>query len=176
MLRNTWTRPKSLEGYKINPDFRNILLILEMFRDEKLTDAVKSSLFLKMLYVDEIVPADLEKCYKAGLEFIDRGHKKKKGKELIYWGQDDELIQSAIQKTTGRDICEEEYLHWWSFLAYFSEIDSESVLAQVIRIRANKGKLTPPEKEWYKNNSDIVDKQLSKEQEEAYDTFWSKFD
>ena len=75
------------------------------------------------------------------------------------WEQDESIIFSAINKVAGCETREKEYIHWWTFLGYFSEI-GEGLFSTVINIRQkkNKGKkLEKYEQEFYRSNKQLID-------------------
>lgn len=74
--------------------------------------------------------------------------------KAIDWDKDSQLICSAVNKVAHTEVRAVEYLHWWTFLGYFSEV-GESVLSTVVGIRnkIKKGKkLEKYEKEFKANN------------------------
>lgn len=54
--------------------------------------------------------------------------------KLLDWDKDSQMIASAVNKVANMEVREVEYLHWWTFLGYFSEV-GESVLSTVVGIR-----------------------------------------
>ena len=72
----------------------------------------------------------------------------------IDWDKDSQLICSAVNKVAHMEVRAVEYLHWWTFIGYFSEV-GESVLSTVVGIRTKikKGKkLEKYEKEFKASN------------------------
>lgn len=53
---------------------------------------------------------------------------------VIDWNKDGQLICSAVNKISHTEVRSVEYLHWWTFMGYFSEV-GESVLSTVVSIR-----------------------------------------
>lgn len=53
---------------------------------------------------------------------------------LIDWEQDEQMICSAINKITNKEIRFEPYIHWWTFMGFYTAI-GESLLSTVIGIR-----------------------------------------
>ena len=72
----------------------------------------------------------------------------------IDWDKDSQMISSAVNKVAQTEVRAIEYLHWWTFLGYFSEV-GESVLSTVVgirdKIKRNK-KLEKHEKEFKARN------------------------
>lgn len=54
--------------------------------------------------------------------------------KLIDWEQDEQIICSAINKIANKEIRFEPYIHWWTFMGYYTAID-ESLLSTIISIR-----------------------------------------
>lgn len=75
-------------------------------------------------------------------------------KKLIDWEQDQQLICSAINKVCNKEIRLEPYVHWWTFLGYFTAI-GESPISTIISIRekiVNGKKLEKYERQYRNNN------------------------
>jgi len=74
--------------------------------------------------------------------------------KTIDWDKDSQMISSAVNKVAQTEVRAIEYLHWWTFLGYFSEV-GESVLSTVVgirdKIKRNK-KLEKHEKEFKARN------------------------
>ncbi len=54
--------------------------------------------------------------------------------KLIDWEQDSQIIMAAVNNVAGKEIRQEEFVHWWTFVGYYMSI-GESVLATVVSIR-----------------------------------------
>ena len=54
--------------------------------------------------------------------------------KTIDWNKDSQMICSAVNKVAHTEVRSIEYLHWWTFMGYFSEV-GESVLSTVVSIR-----------------------------------------
>lgn len=54
--------------------------------------------------------------------------------KTIDWDKDSQLICSAVNKVAHTEVRATEYMHWWTFMGYFSEV-GESVLSTVVGIR-----------------------------------------
>ena len=146
--------------YKIRTDYRIVLTIFEAFNDVELTDKDKMYVMLELLY--EEIPTNLEEALKQATWFLDGGKQYEefnKTKKVMDWEQDESIIFSAINKVAGCETREKEYIHWWTFLGYFSEI-GEGLFSTVVNIRQkkNKGKkLEKYEQEFYRNNKQLID-------------------
>ena len=100
--------------------------------------------------------------------------------KTIDWEKDGQLICSAVNKVANTEVRSVEYLHWWTFIGYFSEV-GESVLSMVVTIRTkikqNK-KLEKYEKEFKARNPHyfIWDSKTleDKQDEEDILSLWNK--
>lgn len=176
---NAYSLPTSLSiggvDFAIRTDFRVILDILISQNDNALDDECKAIVMLKILYVDfDDIPIELlgEACQKA-VEFIDNGNKPngKQSPRLVDWQQDAKLIIPAVNSVAKTEIRSVEYMHWWTFLSYYMEI-RESLFSTVVAYRSNRAKHKKQEqweKDFYKDNKDIIDLKsaLSEEEEQA---------
>lgn len=91
-------------------------------------------------------------------EFMDCGKTNSVGAhsnyKLLDWENDEQLIAGAINAVAGKEIRLEPYIHWWTFMAYFSNI-GEGTFSTVLSIRSKikKGKkLENYEKEFKRDN------------------------
>ena len=168
--------PKSLfvddKAYKINTDFRVVLLIFSAYNDEDLTDFEKMQICVKCLYKE--VPHNVKEAYNQALWFLDGGKvddsKQSKKAKIMDWEQDESIIFSSINKVAGFEVREKNYIHWWTFLGYFNEI-SEGYFSYVMSLRAKKRdgkKLSKSEQEFYKTHKKDIDikQKLTKDEKE----------
>ena len=151
--------------YDIRSDFRAILDIIEALNDIDLRPQEKSLVVLEIFYEDpDLIPAyDWEDAIRACFRFIDGGVERTKGNspELVDWEKDFPLIVAPINHIAGQDIRGAEYVHWWTFLAWYGEISNDCTFAQVLLIRdklARNKTLDKAEREWYERNRDLVDR------------------
>lgn len=100
--------------------------------------------------------------------------------KIIDWEKDAQLISSAINKVAGREIRTDTYLHWWTFMGFFSAI-GESALSTVVGIRSKimKGKkLEKYEQEFRRDNPQYFtwDSRTlkQKEDDELLNQLWNK--
>ena len=156
--------------HEICPDFRIALLIFEAYDDPNLSPFDKAAVMLDSLFAspDEIPSEYLQEACTVASWFLDGGkeesseqtsHIQPKATQLFSWTQDEQMIFSAINKVAGCEIRSLEFLHWWTFLGYFSEID-EGLFTTVISIRQKQAKRKPLEKwekQFYEKNKDLVD-------------------
>lgn len=167
--------PKSLEingtEYRIRSDFRVALLIFEAFNDSELNDYEKMCVCLECLY--EAIPEDTENAYKKAVWFLDGGDipkSKPLRRKTFDWKQDESLIFSAVNKSAGFETRSADYIHWWTFLGYFSEI-GDGLFSQVLNIRTKKAKGKKLEKwelEFFNEHRELIEiKQVYSAEEQA---------
>lgn len=146
-----------------NGDYRVILDCFSALEDTELDMQERLAASLIIFY-DEL--ASIDDLYKLGdvqeaarkmYDFFNCGHSQigtKTNYKLIDWEQDEQLICSAINKVAGKEIRFEPYIHWWTFLGYYTAI-GESPIATIITIREKiiKGKkLEKHEREFRTSN------------------------
>ena len=156
--------PESLEiygvEYKIRSDYRVALLIFKAYRDNKLSDYEKSMICLKCLFQE--MPKNLNKALEKAVWFLDGGDmpkSKQAPSPMMDWEQDQYIIFPALNKVAGYEIRSVKYLHWWSLLGLFHEID-EGLYSQVMNIRAKKIKgkrLEKWERDFYIEHRELID-------------------
>ena len=156
--------------FAIRTDFRVILDIFAALDDSELNDQERAFAVLQMFYpdFDELVNYDaaikeLFKFINGGTEDVDQRRRPK----LVDWQQDSQYIIAPINHVIGTEIRAIPYdmetntggLHWWTFLAAYTEI-GDCLFAQIVRIRDQKArgkKLDKSDQEFYKKNREIVD-------------------
>ncbi|WP_405354197.1 Gp15 family bacteriophage protein [Ruminococcus sp.] len=105
---------------------------------------------------------DIGKLMKKAMWFIDGGdvHKSKKAPtKVIDWSYDESIIFPALNKVAGFETRAKDYLHWWTFLGYFSEV-GDGLLSQVMNIRQKRAKGKKLEKwelDFYNEHKELVD-------------------
>lgn len=177
--------------YPIRTDYRNVLQAFEAFQDPELQPGEKWIVAIYLLFegffcADDVLQAaqdgfDLEEAMNQISWFISAGQPEKEvlEKPTYNWEQDEQMIFSAVNKVAGRETREMEYLHWWTFLGYFSEI-GEGTFSFIVGIRhkLNKGrKLEKNEQEYLNGNKESVRLKKNKtkeelEAEEHYREIW----
>lgn len=151
--------------YPINTDFRVALIIFEAFEDPELTQAEMTAAMIGCLFEKpESVPfEDYEEACLQAAWFLDGGkdYESEKSSEarVLSWEQDEQMIFAAVNKAAGYELRTCDYIHWWTFLGYFSEI-GECLLNTVVSIRKKKNQqksLDKFEQEFYKKNKNLID-------------------
>lgn len=100
--------------------------------------------------------------------------------KTIDWEEDSQLISSAINKVAGKEVRAENYVHWWTFMGYFSAI-GDGALATVVGIRskiAKNKKLEKYEQEFRRENPQyfMLDMRTlqQREDDELINQIWNK--
>lgn len=169
--------------YPIETDFRNVLVFLSACADPDLLAEEKLLILMKRLFRDgfeKIPKAHLEEALQQAKWFVDCGREeddKKASKKLLDWEQDESILFPAINKVAGMETRTASYLHWWTFVGYFMEIE-EGTFSTVLGIRQKKAKgkkLEKWEQEFYRNNKALCDvkQRYTVEEQEEID-YWNK--
>ena len=156
-----------IEGRKFpirnDGDFRVILDCFQALADVELTARERLLASLIIFYEDfeTILESDesvnLEEFVSKMYDFFNCGSAgmgTQSHKKLIDWEQDEQLICSAINKVANKEIRLEPYVHWWTFMGYFTAI-GESPISTIIGIRdkiVNGKKLEKYERQYRMKN------------------------
>lgn len=146
-----------------NGDFRVILDCFQALADVELTARERLLASLIIFYEDfeSIIESgedvDLEKLVSEMYNFFNCGSDSvgtQSHKKLIDWKQDEQLICSAINKVANKEIRLESYIHWWTFMGYFTAI-GESPISTIIGIRDKivSGKPLEKHERQYRNSN-----------------------
>lgn len=145
--------------FRNKADYRQILDIIEILKDEELPENEKY--FNALLYFYEEMPKDTDTALKYLMWFIACGNEEQQSNEqpTMSWEKDFDIIASAINKNNMEDIRAVPYMHWWTFIGKYMEI-GESVFSTVVSIREKKRKgeqLEKWEQDFYFHNKNRVD-------------------
>lgn len=161
--------------YKIRSDFRAVLDAITIFDDPELDIRDKWYVCLHIIYedFDEIPQEHIEEAIEQACIFINAGAVDEGDRSkpvLMNWTQDAPIIVPAVNRVLGKEIRAEQYLHWWTFVGAYMEIN-ESLFTNVLDIRAKRAsgkKLNESEKEFLRKNKSLVilKKQLTDEEAE----------
>lgn len=156
--------------HPIDFSYRNCLSIIQFCESDELTKSEKVQLVIEWLY--EEVPQDLNEAAQKAVWFLDCGEtgilNTTKHRSLMSLEQDAKFIRSAIERTHHIRLTEVD-LHWWEFCYMLMDLDSECFLHRIIgiRLRLAKGKkLSPEDREFLKENPQIVKLQNAKSKSE----------
>ena len=147
-----------------NGDYRMVLDCFNALQDAELTKQERLFVSLIIFYEDINSLEDFEKfpniedAVSEMYNFFNCGQVQGIGKnvnyKLIDWEQDSQLICSAINKVANTEVRAEPYIHWWTFMGYYSAI-GESLFSTIVNIRDKtmKGKkLEKYEREFKREN------------------------
>ena len=147
-----------------NGDYRMVLDCFKALQDADLNPKERVFCSLIIFYADINSIADinkftdLETAITEMFDFFNCGKAQSVGKKmnhkLIDWEGDSQMICSAINKVANKEVRAEPYIHWWTFMGYYSAV-GESLLSTVITIRDKmmRGKkLEKHEREFRMNN------------------------
>ena len=166
------------EEKPIHCDFRDIITICNAYKDPDYTPLERTVIMLNNLYVEDFTQfINLDEAIERATWFIDWG-KEYEHKEdslcLMDWEQDYNLIISAVNnKVNVIDVRELPFMHWWTFLGYFSD-RGECQFSSVTEIReklAKGKKLEKWEREIVRENRDTIflkDKATKQFEEELF--------
>lgn len=145
-------------------DYRMVLDCFSCLNDFELTDTERALSALIIFYEDfndiedfvDMPEGLMESLIKEMYNFMECGENPMHSMSYrtIDWDKDSQMVCSAVNKVAHTEVRSLEYLHWWTFIGYFSEV-GESVLSTVVGIR-NKIKRNKPlekyEKEFKNRN------------------------
>lgn len=159
-----WNLPTSVviggREYPIHADYRDILEIFAYLDDPDQPEYIRWQIALALFYDGEIPPAHMQEAMEYLSDFISCGSRDgKPGPKLLDWEQDAQMIVADVNKVAGTEIRAVEFLHWWTFLAYFNAV-GEGQLSTLVSIRdkLRRGKkLEKWEQEFYRENKSRVD-------------------
>lgn len=148
----------------IESDYRAALDICVALSDPELSEAEKAEVMISIFYPEweNIEPRDYQEAINRCVWFINGGSDSqptRKSPKLMDWEQDFQHIVAPINRVMGQEIRGMKYLHWWTFLSAYYEI-GDCLFAQIVRIRNKRAmgkQLTKEEKEWYRQNRNLVD-------------------
>lgn len=154
--------------YGLHTDFRVILKIFSVFADRSLPEILRWRVALGLFY-NSPVATEHRQAAMAYLEaFLTCGQKGKPGPELICWQQDAPAIIAGVNKAAGCEVRQLPKVHWWTFLSYFHAMGPGQLSTVVsIRDKLRRGqKLLDWEREFYRENKDLVDRKTPESREE----------
>ena len=164
---SSWSLPKSAviggNTYEINADFRDVLEIIEVLQDLEKKEYTRGYVALVLFYegFENMPQGDYREALEWMMDFINLGEQDDglPQPKTIDWEQDRMIIAAEVNKVAGTEVRALEYLHWWTFMAYFFCV-GEGQLSFIVSIREKlrKGKLLEKhEREFYRNNRARVD-------------------
>ena len=169
--------------YRMVLDCFNALNDFELSKEERIVACL--AIFLEDIKdISQVYELpDLDIICKEMMLFFNCGqeeHGKKQSFRLIDWEKDATLICSGINKVAGKEIRAEAYVHWWTFMGYYTAI-GDSALSTVVSIRYKQSKnkkLEKHEREFVQDNPQYFnwDRRTveQKEEDELIYSLWNK--
>ena len=155
-MQDLWRLPKALHfggrDWAIRADFRAVLRVIRVLERKDLPSEGRIYLAMRLFYKEfDKMPSSLWQAAADALtEFIAAGKEEPglAGPRLLDWQQDAELIIADVNKAAGRELRAMEFVHWWTFVAFFGAV-GEGRLSAVVAIRRKLAEGTALE-EWEK--------------------------
>lgn len=146
--------------YPLETDFRAALRVILAFEDNQLTGLEKQAVLLDNLYPER--PHDLQAAIEQGMKFLNGGEQDDEDAgdlplRLYSFHKDAGLIFAAFRQSHGIDL-ETAEMHWWKFLALFSDLGSETTFCGLVgmRKRIKTGKATKEERALARELGDLL--------------------
>ena len=131
-------------GIRNKGDYRVVLDCFSALNDTELSEQERMIACLIIFYedlnsVDDIEKlSDVEQAIKEMYRFFNCGEEDSIGAKfnyrLIDWDKDSQMISAAINKVANTEIRLAPYIHWWTFMGYYTAV-GDSLLSQVVSIR-----------------------------------------
>ena len=170
-------------------DYRMVLDCFSALQDASLNSNERLFCSLIIFYEDINCIADinkfedLEEAATKMFDFFNCGRSQSIGKKmnhkLIDWEQDSQIICSAINKVANKEVRAEPYIHWWTFMGYYSAV-GESLLSTIVSIRdkiVRGKKLEKYERTFRQENPEYFvwnTNNIDDEAEELFNELWNK--
>ena len=170
-------------------DYRMVLDCFSALQDASLNSNERLFCSLIIFYEDINCIADinkfedLEEAATKMFDFFNCGRSQSIGKKmnhkLIDWEQDSQIICSAINKVANKEVRAEPYIHWWTFMGYYSAV-GESLLSTIVSIRdkiVRGKKLEKHERVFKQENPEYFvwnTNNIDEEAEELFNELWNK--
>jgi len=121
-------------SYPVDFHYRACLLAILAFEDETLTAYEKQVILLSNLYLE--MPDDDRAAFDQAVLFLNGGEvgEAVTGPRVYSFSKDAKLIYAAFRQTHGIDL-QTANLHWWQFLALFSDLGSETTFIALVALR-----------------------------------------
>lgn len=190
-LPTTITINNTVYTIQNNGDYRMVLDCFSALNDVELSKNERVLALLLIFYEDfngiedvlRLSDDTIEALVNSAFSFFNCGQKHAAAEtnyKTIDWEDDAQLISAAVNKVAGKEVRAEQYIHWWTFMGYFSAV-GEGALATVVGIRSKmaKGKkLEKYEQEFKRDNPQYFmwDRRTlqQKEDDELLNQLWNK--
>lgn len=128
---------------KLDTRFFRVLQCCEILDNDLFDDYEKITICLKLLIKHKIIlwflsPAKKVKLFETVFnDFVNVNDKKSNGPKTFDFNQDAAYIYTAFQQCYGLDLFKEgKRLHWWKFIQLFGCLSDDTMMRQIISIRA----------------------------------------
>lgn len=151
------------QEFHLRPDFRNVLQILTWLERQELPEFLRWRIAVELFYEEKVEKTHLSEAAEYLARFLRAEEEESApGLRLFSWEQDARHIIAGVNKVAGRELRQETFVHWWTFLSWFHAMGEGSFLTLVsIREKLAKGKtLEAWEQEFYRQNKQQVTLQV----------------
>ncbi len=142
----------------VNTDFRVCLRAIKALGDERLLPNEKLTVLVELMYPEP--PKNTAAAVSQALKFLDLGEETDGGKaaRVFSFDKDARFIYTAFRSSFNIDLNSVENLHWWAFKSMLFDLSEDCFFNTLVRLRSRKakGKLTKDEKEFVRNNPDLI--------------------
>ena len=158
-----WELPEQAEiggnTYKIHTDFRDILEIFGYLNDPDLPEMFRWRVALALFYDGHLPEQHRPEAIDYLCRFLKCGQEDRPGPRLLDWEQDAGAIIAGVNAVAGKEIRSVPYVHWWTFVSWFSAIGQGELATLVgIRSKLSRGqKLSDWEQDFYRQNRKKVE-------------------
>lgn len=171
-------------GIRNKGDFRMVLDCFNALNDSELTESERIYASLIIFYEDFNDLEDLSEqddrlslLVEKMFWFFNQGEgavqSNTQNYRVIDWNKDSNLVCSAINHVANKEIRSLEYLHWWTFMGYYTAI-GECLLSTVVSIRyktAKGKKLEKYERQFKQENPQYFNIDLRTAQQKEADEY-----
>lgn len=174
---NGWQLPTTIsvagQTFAIRSDFRAVLAACRALNAPDLDPTEQATCCLRILVPRWRELPDPQQAVEQLMIFINLGqpipeHQPPRP-QLIDWEGDAGLIAPAVDRVLGYSCRRCSYLHWWEFVGAYTNI-GQGLLADVVNVRRKRAtgkKLEPWEKEFIRENPELVHIEKPLTEEEA---------
>ncbi len=135
---NLWNLPRAAviggREYAIHSDFREVLRVIACLNCADYPAYIRWRVALGLFYDGEIPPKHRQAAMEYLADFLTCGERDTPSRKWFDWEADAAAILSDVNKAAGREVRQERFLHWWTFLSYFNAI-GEGQFSTLLTVR-----------------------------------------